>query len=151
MKSRLPATVLGVLLTSAAMAQAAPPGIKPKEAAPPPAAPVRAPSISWNQWVSMFRDYMEMIAHFTQVSSDSSSSGVAAVIYTDEILRSKSPKDAIEYYTKLLPDVKDPVVQRAVRLRLAEHYRMSNQPEEALGQLRLLMTAPPPAAAVQAK
>ena len=92
----------------------------------------------------MFRDYMDLIDHFAQVSREPSSAGIAAVIYTDEILRTKPPREAIDYYTKLLPDVKDPAVRRAIQLRLAEHYRLANQPDEALGQLRQLMTAAPP-------
>src|SRR3954454_18232171 len=80
MKLKSIALLAGITLTSAA-ASAAPPGIAPKG----PAGPALAPSISWNQWVTMFRDYMDLIDHFAQVSRDPSSAGIAAVVYTDEI------------------------------------------------------------------
>jgi hypothetical protein len=144
MKSHSFAVLLGVTLSFATAASAAPPGFTPKPPAGP-GNPVGAPPMSWNQWVTMFRDYVDLIDHFAQVSKDPSSAGVAAVIYADEILRTKPAREAIDYYVKLLPDVKDPAVQRAIHLRLAEHYRLSNQPDEALGQLRGLMTAPAPA------
>jgi hypothetical protein len=128
------AVILGFV---AVTGSAAPPGIAPK------ATPIAPPPASWNAWVSMFRDYMDLIDHFARVSQDPSTSGVAAVIYTDDILRTKPPQEAIDYYQKLLPDVKDPAIARAIRLRLAEHYRLSNQGDHALEQLRLLMTAAP--------
>ena|SRR5882724_5365472 len=146
MKLKAFAVLAGMTLSSA-VTSAAPPGIAPKSTP----GPALVPSISWNQWVTMFRDYMDLIDHFAQVSRDPSSAGIAAVVYTDEILRTKPPREAIDYYVKLLPDVKDPAVQRAIHLRLAEHYRLANQPDEALGQLRQLMTMPPPTSAAMTK
>src|SRR5947209_5988575 len=126
-------------LLVAASALAAPPGFTPKPAAPAPTPQQPA----WNIWVSMFRDYIDLIDHFARVNQDTSSAGVAAVIYADDILRTRPPQEAIDYYLKLLPEVKDPIIVRAIRLRLADHYRLSNQADQALGQLRILITASP--------
>jgi hypothetical protein len=100
------------------------------------------PMMTWNQGVSMFHEYMDVIGSFAQVAKDSSASGVAAVVYADDVLRTRPPQEAIDYYLKLLPEVKDPAVQRAIHLRLADHYRLSNQPDKALEQLKQLMIAP---------
>ena len=133
---RIAIFVTTLLLLSAAAA-AAPPGIAQRAATPGPT------PMSWNQWVSLFRDYMELIDHFSKVVEDSSNAGVAAVIYTDDILRTRPSREAIEYYQKLLPEVKDPAVRRAIHLRLAEHLRLSNQADAALAQLRELIIAAP--------
>src|SRR4051812_41362073 len=109
-----------LLITTSVLA--APPGFTPKPATPTPAPQQPA----WNIWVTMFRDYMDLIDHFARVNQDTSSAGVAAVIYADDILRTRPPQEAIDYYLKLIPEVKDPIIVRAIRLRLAEHYRLSN-------------------------
>jgi predicted negative regulator of RcsB-dependent stress response len=100
--------------------------------------------MNWNQWTTLFRDYLDLINRFAEVSKDPSNSGVAAVVYADDVLQSKGPEQAIAYFEKILPEVTDPAVQRAIRLRLAEHYRLTNQPDKALAQLHLLMVAPHP-------
>ena len=99
--------------------------------------------MSWEQWVELFKDYISLIDEFADVAKDQSSSGVAAVVYAEDVLKAKKPQDAIDWFNQILPEVKDPVVKRAVRLRLAELYRTTNQPDKALEQLRVLMTAPP--------
>ena len=123
----------------APMAMAAPPGIAQRAPAANP------PAVTWNQWVGLFKEYMELIGQFARVAEDPTNAGVAAVIYTDDILQTRPPHEAVEYYQKLLPEVKDPAVRRAIHLRLAEHYRMSNQPDEALAELRQLIIAAPAA------
>jgi hypothetical protein len=133
--------VLFVVALAPAGVNAAPPGIAQQQQqgrlTPNPAPP------TWNQWVTLFKDYMDLIGQFARVVEDPANAGVAAVIYTDDILRTRPPREAIDYYQKLLPEVRDPAVRRAIHLRLAEHYRLGNQPDEALAELRQLITAPP--------
>lgn len=138
----------GIVINSVQSVRAAPPAQgRPFQRPSPLRQPQRGPTtqaMSWEQWVSLFRDYLDLIDEFASVSKDQSSSGVAAVVYAEDVLKAKKPQDAIDWFNQVLPEIKDPVVQRAVRLRLAELYRTTNQPDKALEQLRVLITAPPP-------
>jgi len=138
----------GILINSAQIAPGAPaPPARPFPGRAPARSPQRGPTtqnMSWEQWVELFKDYISLIDEFADVAKDQSSSGVAAVVYAEDVLKAKKPQDAIDWFNQILPEVKDPVVQRAVRLRLAELYRTTNQPDKALEQLRVLMTVPPP-------
>ena len=100
--------------------------------------------------VEMLRGHLELVDRYTRLSSNSTSAGVAAVISAAEVLKTRGNDAAIEYFSKLLPEVKDPAVQRAVRLQLSDLYKASNQGDKALEQLRALITsdasASPPAA-----
>jgi len=137
----------GIVINSVQSVRAAPPVQgQPFQRPLPLRQPQRGPTtqtMSWDQWVSLFRDYLDLIDEFANVSKDQSSSGVAAVVYAEDVLKAKRPQDAIDWFNQVLPEIKDPVVQRAVRLRLAELYRTTNQPDKALEQLRVLITAPP--------
>lgn len=139
----------GIVFNSAQSVRAAPPVQGRPFQRPSPVRPQQhgptTQAMSWEQWVSLFRDYLDLIDEFASVSKDQSSSGVAAVVYAEDVLKAKKPQDAIDWFNQVLPEIKDPVVQRAVRLRLAELYRTTNQPDKALEQLRVLITAPPPA------
>jgi hypothetical protein len=135
MKVHLYLVLLAVGVTCAAT-HAAPPTRAPGPVATPP-------SMSWNQWVTTFHEYMDLIGSFAQIAKDRPASGVAAVVYADDILRTHPEQEAINYFLQVLPQVKDPAVRRAIQLRLADHYRLSNQPDKALEQLKQLMTAPP--------
>lgn len=139
---------IGISFNSAQAQRATPPAQgrpfqRPSPVRPQPRGPTTQ-AMSWEQWVSLFRDYLDLIDEFASVSKDQSSSGVAAVVYAEDVLKAKRPQDAIDWFNQVLPEIKDPVVQRAVRLRLAELYRTTNQPDKALEQLRVLITAPPP-------
>lgn len=137
----------GIVINSVQSVRAAPPAQGRPFQRPSPLRQQRGPTtqaMSWDQWVSLFRDYLDLIDEFASVSKDQSSSGVAAVVYAEDVLKAKRPQDAIDWFNQVLPEIKDPVVQRAVRLRLAELYRTTNQPDKALEQLRVLITAPPP-------
>jgi len=138
----------GIVISLVQSVRAAPPVQgRPFQRPSPLRQPQRGPTtqaMSWEQWVSLFRDYLDLIDEFASVSKDQSSSGVAAVVYAEDVLKAKRPQDAIDWFNQVLPEIKDPVVQRAVRLRLAELYRTTNQPDKALEQLRVLITAPPP-------
>jgi hypothetical protein len=96
-------------------------------------------------FIDAMRAYLDVIDRLHSLTHDPGSAGVAGVIGSLEILKStKNPQEVIEYFTKLLPDVKNESIQRAIHIELAELYKSTNQPEKALGELRILiLTAPP--------
>jgi hypothetical protein len=96
--------------------------------------------------VEMLRGYLELVDRYTRLSQNPTHAGVAAVISAAEILKTRGNDAAIDYFNKLLPETKDPAVQRAIRLQLADLYKESNQGDKALEQLRSLMTSEPGAA-----
>src|SRR5438132_5085462 len=89
------------------------------------------------------RNYLDVFDRYSKLSRDPSSAGVAAVVTAGEILRARGADSAIAYFTKVLPDVKNESVQRAIRLQLVELYKMSGQQDKALEQLQTLMTSAP--------
>jgi predicted negative regulator of RcsB-dependent stress response len=91
----------------------------------------------------MLRGYLELVDRYSQMAQDPTKAGVAAVVTAGDILKAKGNDAAIEYFTKLLPDVKDPSIQRAIRIQLADLYKASGQADKALEQLKELMTAGP--------
>jgi hypothetical protein len=96
--------------------------------------------------VEMLRGYIELVDHFSRLAHDPGASGVAAVITAGEMLKARGTDAAIDYFTKVLPEVKDPTIQRAIRLQLADLYKTSGQQDKALEQLRILMTGGAPSA-----
>jgi len=64
-----------------------------------------------------------------------------AVVAANDILRPRGADVAIEYFTKLLPEVKTPAVQRAIRITLVDLYKTAGKQDLALEQLKQLMTA----------
>lgn len=91
------------------------------------------------------RGYMELVRGYSDLSRDPSAAGVAAVITANDLLKPRGTDAAIEYFDKLLPNVKDPAIARAIRLQLVDLYRASNRSDEALKQLESLITAEPSA------
>ena len=95
------------------------------------------------QFIEAMRGYLEVIDRFSAIAQDPASSGIAAVLSAGEIFRNRSPEEAINFYTKLLPETKNEAVQRAIRIQLAELYKNTNQQDKALEQLRTLITSAP--------
>jgi hypothetical protein len=91
--------------------------------------------------VARFQNYLTMVDSYAKLAKDPEASAVAAVVSAADVLRPKGPAGAIEYFNKILPSVKSATVQRAIRLQLMDFYKASNQPEKALEQLQLIMTA----------
>jgi hypothetical protein len=89
------------------------------------------------------KNYLDVFDRYSRLSRDPASAGVAAVVTAGEILRARGTDSAIGYFTKVLPDVKNDSVQRAIRLQLVELYKASGQQDKALDQLQLLMTSAP--------
>jgi len=91
--------------------------------------------------MARFQGYLTMVGQYRKLASDPEASGVAAVVSAADILRKGGPQEAINYFTKVLPDVKQDAVRRAIRLQLIDLYKAANQPDKALEQLNVLITA----------
>jgi hypothetical protein len=95
--------------------------------------------------VELMRNWLDLIDRYARLSRDPVSSGVAAVVSADDLMRGKPPEQAIEFFNKMLDEAKNETVKRAIRLQLAELYGKANQTDKALEQLRKLMTEVPAA------
>lgn len=93
--------------------------------------------------IEHMRGWLDVVDRYARMSRDPVASGVAAVIAADDLLKRRGPEQAIEYFTKLVGEVKNEAVQRAIRLQLVELYGKSNQADKALEQLRMLIIATP--------
>ena len=91
------------------------------------------------------RGYLDTVDRYSRMAHNPNHAGiaavVAAVVAAGDILKPRGTDAAIDYFTKLLPEVKSPAVQRAVRLQLVDLYKQAGKQDEALEQLKLLMTA----------
>jgi hypothetical protein len=95
------------------------------------------------QQVDAMRTYLDVFDRYSRLSRDPTSAGVAAVVSAGEVLRARGAETAIAYFNKVLPEVKNDAVQRAIRLQLIELYKMSGQQDKALEQLQELMVSAP--------
>jgi hypothetical protein len=86
------------------------------------------------------RNYFELVAQYSRLSSDAQSSGVAAVIAASDILKPRGADAAIAWFNKVLPDAKNPAVKRAILGQLADLYKQSGQQDKALESLQTLIT-----------
>jgi len=102
-----------------------------------PGGPARGPDYD------QMRGYMELVERYAKMARDPSSSGVAAVVASSDTLRRQGPKAAAEFFEKLLPDVKNETVARAIRIQLADLYRKAGMEEKALEQLKVLIISVP--------
>ena len=93
--------------------------------------------------VELMRSWLDLIDRYAKLSRDPVTSGVAAVVSADDLFKGRPPEQAIEYFTKLLGEVKNETVQRAIRLQLIELYGKNNDQQKALEQLRQLMIEVP--------
>jgi len=91
----------------------------------------------------MLRHYLEIVERYSRLARDPSTAGVAAVISAGDMLRPRGADTAVDYFNKLLPEVKDPAVQRAIRLQLVDFHKAAGQQDQAMDQLRALMLAAP--------
>ena len=92
----------------------------------------------------MLRGYLDTVEGYARIARDPANAGIAAVVATADLLRGRGADAGIDYFTKLLPEVKEPAVQRAIRVQLVELYKQANKPEQALEQLKILMTGSAP-------
>jgi hypothetical protein len=101
---------------------------------PPPAGPMRQ--------YEMMKQYLDLVDRYATVSRDPTTAGIAAVVAATDTLRPRGSDAAIDYFTKLLPDVKNEAVTRAIRAQLADLYKQSGQQDKALEQLKMLIVTP---------
>ena len=85
----------------------------------------------------MMRDLLGLISDYQKIAESPSSAGVAAVLSVNEHIR--NPQSAAEFLEKLLPDVKDATVARAIRIQLADLYKKTDQQDKAKAQLEKLI------------
>jgi len=90
--------------------------------------------------IDMLRGYLGVVEAFTRLSRDPTQAGIAAVISAGDILKPRGTDAGIEFFTKVLPETKNPAVQRAIRVQLAELYKQADKQDEAIKQLRELIT-----------
>lgn len=132
MKSTIPLLAATLLVSGLGAAS-------PAQLAKPQEAPAGAEQIT--QFIDVMEKYLYVVDHLTRMSENATAVGVAAALQANELLKSR-PQEAIDYFNKLLPDVKNEAVKRAIRLELADLYKNNNQKDKALDQLRELMAAP---------
>ena len=92
----------------------------------------------------ILRGYLDVVDRYAKISTDPTTAGIAAVISAAEVLKPRGPDAAIEYFNKVLPEVKNESVARAIREQLAELYKAAGQQDKSLEQLHTLMTGAPP-------
>lgn len=106
----------------------------------------RAASAGPDEQIAAYADqiekYLFVVDHFARLSDNPTASAIAAALQVGEILKDKH-QDAIDYFNRTLPDVKNDSVRRVIRLKLAELYGKTNQPDKALEQIRELMILAP--------
>ena len=91
--------------------------------------------------IDMLRGYFGAVEAFNRLSRDPTHAAIAAVVSTADLLKPRGTDAGIEYFTKLLADTKNPAVQRAIRVQLAELYKQAGKTDDALKQLRELITS----------
>ena len=91
----------------------------------------------------MIHGYLGIIDQLNQMVQDPTASGIAAVLGATEILKPRGSEAMITYFTKILPEVKNEAVQRAIRIQLVEAYKTSGDHDKALAELQTLMTGTP--------
>lgn len=100
------------------------------------------PQPSMFNYTEMIERFLFSVDHLSRTSENPTSSAIAAALEVSAVLGNK-PQEAIDYFNRTLPDVKNDSVRRVIRLQLAELYRQTNQPDKALEQLRELMILAP--------
>lgn len=89
----------------------------------------------------VMRYYFDVVDRYARLAHDPQLAGISAVVAAGDILRPRGADVAIAYYEKVLPEAKIPAVQRAIRLQLVDLYKVAGKQDQALEQLRLMMTA----------
>jgi len=79
------------------------------------------------------------LEHTAAIDSAADTSGVRAAIEAQELLKSREPQVAIDFFNKELYEVKNRPVQRQIRMALYDLYKQEGQNDKALDQLQQLM------------
>lgn len=97
------------------------------------------------------RIYLDLVDRYARIARDPTQAGVAAVVQTADVLKPRGAAAVIEHFEKLLPEVKNEAVARAIRLQLVDLYRQTQQADKAVTQLsELIKTAPAGSGAAEA-
>lgn len=96
------------------------------------------------------RGYLDLVDRYSRLSRDPTAAAVAAVVQTADVLRPRGAQAVIDHFEKLLPEVKNEAVARAIRLQLVDLYRQTQQGEKALDQLSQLIKGAPAGPAADA-
>lgn len=121
-------------------------GAAPAEERTPPASESMAAGLFGKSqaYLDMVERYLSLMEKFARITEDPAASGSAAVLSAREILTSDGDTTkAIEYFTQVLPEVKNEAVQRTIHIELSELYKRAGQKDKALEQLRILMISAP--------
>jgi hypothetical protein len=94
---------------------------------------------------NLMRGYLDAVDRYARLAHDPAMSGIAAVVTASDLLKKRGTDAGIDYFTKLLPQVKSPAIGRAIRIQLVDLYRAAGKNDEALNQLKELMLAEPAA------
>jgi len=105
---------------------------------------VGQPRIVMMEQVERMRNWLDVVDRYVRMARNPVDAAIAAVITANDLLRPRGADVAIDYFTKLLPEVKNDAVQRAIRLQLIELYKAAGQQDKALEQLQSLITSVPP-------
>jgi hypothetical protein len=116
------------------------PGGGPPPGGPPGVPPQMRPEMAK---LTLLGAYIDVVDRLTKMSRDPAAAGVAAVVSTSDILRARGPEAAINYFNKVLPEVKNEAVARAIRIQLIDLYKQSGQSDKALEQLDQLIKGAP--------
>lgn len=91
-----------------------------------------------NVQIETFTGLIELINEYKEVADDPTSAGIAALFSIED--HAGSVDKAISGLEDILPDVKDPALRRAIRLKLVEFYGQKGENQKALAQIKLLIT-----------
>ncbi|HEX2972809.1 MAG TPA: hypothetical protein VHP11_10780, partial [Tepidisphaeraceae bacterium] len=76
----------------------------------------------FQEQIGRMQSWLDTVERYTKLARDPSDTAVAAVITANDLLRSRGPQKAVEFFEKLLPQVKNEAVRRAIQLQLTELY-----------------------------
>ncbi|MBB6431112.1 hypothetical protein [Algisphaera agarilytica] len=88
--------------------------------------------------LEMYGQLLQLVLTYDEIASDPGTAGVAAVMAVEEHVEEAS--EAAALFEEVLPQVTNPRVERAIRLKLVDVYGDMDQPEKSLEQLKLLIT-----------
>ena len=92
---------------------------------------------------NLMRGYLDAVDRYARLAHDPQLAGIAAVVNAADMLKPRGADVAIDFFTKILPEVKSPAVQRAIRIQLVDLYKAAGKQDQALEQLKTLITAEP--------
>jgi len=94
---------------------------------------------------NLMRGYLDAVDRYARLAHDPAMSGIAAVVTASDLLKARGTDAGIDYFTKLLPEVKSKAIGRAIRIQLVDLYKAAGKQDQALEQLKELMLAEPAA------